>query len=179
MLKLQGRSQMWLRLHRFILCTRLSGSTAHERVVLPMSQLDLPSLTPLWLAGCGRLKLGVQQWATSVDYWKLLIIDPTFCGSADSPLGSSWPKTLPLLQVAGQNEGKICNYHNFHKILSSSSIKNVPAFTCWRKMWSAVQHTAHPWLVRLKCDLQAAARFVHVYFAVIDLNRALNLLIAD
>ena len=30
MLKLQGRSQLWPRLHRFILCTRRSGGTAHE-----------------------------------------------------------------------------------------------------------------------------------------------------
>ena len=30
MLKLQGRSQLWLRLHRFILCTRRSGGTVHE-----------------------------------------------------------------------------------------------------------------------------------------------------
>ena len=32
------------------------------------SQLDLPSLTPLSVAGCGRLQLGVPNWATSVDY---------------------------------------------------------------------------------------------------------------
>ena len=31
------------------------------------SQLDLP-LTPLSVAGCGRLQLGVPHWATSVDY---------------------------------------------------------------------------------------------------------------
>ena len=34
------------------------------------SQLDLPSLTPLSVAGCGRLQLGGQHWATSVDYGK-------------------------------------------------------------------------------------------------------------
>ena len=40
--------------------------------VLPMrvggasSQLDLPSLTPLSVAGGGRLQLGVPHWATSV-----------------------------------------------------------------------------------------------------------------
>ena len=40
--------------------------------VLPMrvggatSQLDLPSLTQLPVAGCGRLQLGVPNWATSV-----------------------------------------------------------------------------------------------------------------
>ena len=44
------------------------------------SQLDLPSLTPFFVAGCGRLQLGVPQWVTSVDYSKWLTIDPTFCG---------------------------------------------------------------------------------------------------
>ena len=55
-------------MHRFILCTRRSGGTAHEggggatshldlpsltplRVGGPTSQLDLPSLTPLYAAG--------------------------------------------------------------------------------------------------------------------------------
>ena len=45
------------------------------------SQLDLPSLTPLSVAGCGRLQLGAPHWATSVNYCKKLIIEPTFCGS--------------------------------------------------------------------------------------------------
>ena len=34
------------------------------------SQLDLPSLTPLFVAGCGRLQLGAPHWATSEDYCK-------------------------------------------------------------------------------------------------------------
>ena len=40
--------------------------------VLPMrvggatSQLDLQSLTPMSVAGCGRLQLGVPHWAASV-----------------------------------------------------------------------------------------------------------------
>ena len=44
--------------------------------VLPMrvggatSQLDLPSLTPLSVAGCGWLQPGVPQWAASVHYCK-------------------------------------------------------------------------------------------------------------
>ena len=70
--------------------------------VLPMkvggatSQLDLPSLMPLSVADCGRLQLVVPNFATSVDYCKQLIIDPTFCGRR-SPLGGSWrQKTLPL-----------------------------------------------------------------------------------
>ena len=52
--------------------------TMHEGVqgVLPMrvggatSQLYLPSLTPLSVADCGRLQLGVPHWAASVDYCK-------------------------------------------------------------------------------------------------------------
>ena len=52
--------------------------TMHEEAqgVLPMmvggaiSQLNLPSLTPLSVAGCGRLQLGVSQWAVSVEYCK-------------------------------------------------------------------------------------------------------------
>ena len=53
-----------LRLHRAIrgaqgvLLMRLGGTT---------SQLDLPSLTLLSVAGCGRLQLLVPHWATSVD----------------------------------------------------------------------------------------------------------------
>ena len=35
--------------------------------------------TPLSVAGCGRLQLGVPHWATSVDYCKQLMIYPTFC----------------------------------------------------------------------------------------------------
>ena len=34
------------------------------------SQLDLPALIPLSVAGCGRLQLGVPHCATSVDYCK-------------------------------------------------------------------------------------------------------------
>ena len=44
--------------------------------VLPMrvgdatSQLDLSSLMPLSVAGCGRMQLGAPRWATSVYYCK-------------------------------------------------------------------------------------------------------------
>ena len=66
--KLQNRIPAVAELHRFILCTRRSESTAHEGG--GTSQLDLPYLTPLSIAGCGRLQLGVPHWATSVDYCK-------------------------------------------------------------------------------------------------------------
>ena len=46
------------KLHRFILCTRRSRGTAHVGGGAT-SQLDLPSLTPLSVACCGRLQLGV------------------------------------------------------------------------------------------------------------------------
>ena len=45
--------------YRFILCTRHSGGSAHEGRGAT-SQLDLPSLTPLSVAGCSRLQLGVH-----------------------------------------------------------------------------------------------------------------------
>ena len=38
------------------------------RVVGATSLLDLQSLTPLSVADCGRLQLGVPHWATSEDY---------------------------------------------------------------------------------------------------------------
>ena len=44
------------------------------------SRLDLPSLTPLSVAACGQLQLGVPHWATSVYYSKELIRYPLFCG---------------------------------------------------------------------------------------------------
>ena len=62
MLKLQGRFPVVLALHRlyyargakWVLPMRVRGAT---------SQLDLLSLTPLSVAGCGRLLLGVLHWA--------------------------------------------------------------------------------------------------------------------
>ena len=75
MLKLQDRFPVELRLHRFKLCTRRSGGTG-KALVLPMrvgvatSELDLLSLTPLSVAGCGQLQLGVSHCATSLDYCK-------------------------------------------------------------------------------------------------------------
>ena len=60
MLKLQGRFPVELRLHRLTLCTRCSGGTAHQGGGAT-SHLDLPSLMPSSVAGCGRLQLGVPQ----------------------------------------------------------------------------------------------------------------------
>ena len=64
MLKLQGRFPVEQRLHRFILCTRRTGGTAHEGGGAT-SQVDLPSQTPLSVAGCDRLQLGVPHWVAS------------------------------------------------------------------------------------------------------------------
>ena len=61
--KLQDRITAVGELHRFILCTRRSVGTA-MRVGGATSQLDLPSLMPLPVAGCGRLQIGVPHWAT-------------------------------------------------------------------------------------------------------------------
>ena len=66
--RLQDPIQAVAELHRFILCTRRSGGTAQEGVGCVTSQLDLSSLTPLSVAGYGRLQLEVPHWATSVDY---------------------------------------------------------------------------------------------------------------
>ena len=60
---------MFLFIYRFILCTRDSGGSVHEGGSAT-SQLDLLFLTPLSVAGCGRLQLGVPHWATSVEYCK-------------------------------------------------------------------------------------------------------------
>ena len=64
-----GRVDSWLRLRRFIPCTRSSRGIAHEGGGVT-GQLDLPPLTPLSVAGCSRLQLGVPHWGTSVDYCK-------------------------------------------------------------------------------------------------------------
>ena len=66
-----------------------SGGTVLWRVEVMASQLDLPSLTPLSVAGCGWLQLGTTQWATSVtllqvvDNWphKIVIVDSPLEGS--------------------------------------------------------------------------------------------------
>ena len=55
--RLQDRISAVAELHRFILCTRRSGDTAQEGGGAT-SQLDLPSLTPLSVAGCSPLQLG-------------------------------------------------------------------------------------------------------------------------
>ena len=52
-------------LHRFIHARGAQG-VLPIRVGGATRQLDLPSLTPLSVAGCGRLQLGVPRWATSV-----------------------------------------------------------------------------------------------------------------
>ena len=59
--RLKDRIPVVAELHRFALSTRRSGGTAHEGGGAT-SQLDPPSLTPLSVAGCGRLQLGVPIW---------------------------------------------------------------------------------------------------------------------
>ena len=58
----EGESHPWyiiIQGAKKVLPMRMGGSTR---------QLDLPSLTPLCIAGCGQLQLGVPHWAASVDY---------------------------------------------------------------------------------------------------------------
>ena len=56
---------------RIAVCnTWSSGGTALCRVGGATSQLDLPSLTPLSVAGYGWLQLMAPHWATSVNYCK-------------------------------------------------------------------------------------------------------------
>ena len=52
-------------LHRLILFTRRADGAVHEGGGAT-SQLDLPCLTLLSVAGCCRLQLGVPYFATSV-----------------------------------------------------------------------------------------------------------------
>ena len=68
MLKLQDRFPVELRLNRFILYARGAQGVLPTRVGGATSQFNLPSLTPLSVAGCGRQQLGVPHLATSVDY---------------------------------------------------------------------------------------------------------------
>ena len=51
--------------HYSTMHVELRGS-ALCRVGVPASQLDLPSLTPLSVAGCSRLQRGARHWATSI-----------------------------------------------------------------------------------------------------------------
>ena len=59
--RLQDRIPAVAELHRFTLCTRRSRGTD-----IATSQLELPSLTPLFVACCGPLQLGVPHWGTAV-----------------------------------------------------------------------------------------------------------------
>ena len=53
-------------------CARGAQEALSMRVMVTASQLDLPSLTPLFVAGCGRLQLRVAHWATSVALLQLV-----------------------------------------------------------------------------------------------------------
>ena len=57
---------MWFAARIAVCNTWSSGGIALCRVGGATSQLDLPSLTPLSIAGCGWLQLGAPHWATSV-----------------------------------------------------------------------------------------------------------------
>ena len=69
MLKLQGRFPVELRMHRFILCKRRSGGTAHEGGGFDQSigYTVSDAIVRSWL---GSTATRVLHWATSVDYCK-------------------------------------------------------------------------------------------------------------
>ena len=51
----------------YVMCTRgAQGVLPCEGRGVTVSRLDLPSLTPLSAAGCGRLQLEAAHWATWV-----------------------------------------------------------------------------------------------------------------
>ena len=60
------------------------------------SQLDLPSLTPLSVAGCGQLQLGAAHWATWLTLLQVLHNWQHKFVVVDSPLGGSRPKKTTL-----------------------------------------------------------------------------------
>ena len=73
----RGRDRGPVAAASLVICKpRLHRAIRGAQGVLPMmvgdatSQLDLPFLAPLSVAGCGQLQLGVPQWATSVEYCK-------------------------------------------------------------------------------------------------------------
>ena len=68
-------------------CARGAQGVLPMRMGLTASQLDVPSLTPLSVAGCGRLQLGVTHWATSVALLKVVIFDPINSGGRFSSEG--------------------------------------------------------------------------------------------
>ena len=63
------KSPLWLSCTN-LYCARGAQGLLPTRMEGATSQLDLPSLTPLSVAGCCRLQLGVPNLATSVDYCK-------------------------------------------------------------------------------------------------------------
>ena len=112
-------SRLWLS------CTDLHYARGTQGV-LPMrvwsatSQLDLPSVAPLSAVGCGRLQLGVPNWATSVDYCKQLIIDPTFCGSRFSTR-----RLLPLEDFTFLPSIYVKTLHGYRQFTSNPYIINI------------------------------------------------------
>ena len=70
------------------------------RVVVKTSQLDLLSLTPLSLAGCGRLQLGVAHMATS---GLIQVVD-------------NWPDSIPFWETP-EDFTFTCSWSHFTNIL--------------------------------------------------------------
>ena len=61
--KISGSSPGLTERDLYVLCTRgAQGVLPYEGRGVTVSQLDLPSLTPLSVAGCGRLQLEAAHW---------------------------------------------------------------------------------------------------------------------
>ena len=87
------------RLSRFIyvLCAGgAQGVLSCEGWGATASQLDLPSLTLLSVAGCGRLQLEAAHRAIWVTLLQVVHNWPHKFVVVDSPLGGSWPKKTLL-----------------------------------------------------------------------------------
>ena len=75
------------------------------------SQLDLPSLTPLF-AACGRLQLWVSHFTTSVTLLQVAVIDPTNNGRRFSSWEHLAIEDYIYLYRCSFSAGKICGLHN-------------------------------------------------------------------
>ena len=75
----------------------LSGYCPVKGGGITARRLDLPPLTPLYVAGCCRLQQGAAHWATWVILLQVVDNSPHIFVVVDSPLGGSWPKKTTLL----------------------------------------------------------------------------------
>ena len=87
-------SDLWRAL--CIVKVRLRTYTSLYSVWVTASQLDLPSLTPLSVAGCIRLQLLADHWVTSVALLQVVDNRHHTDVAVDSPLGTRGRSRLYL-----------------------------------------------------------------------------------